>query len=110
MAIVAGMAWIFIGIFYILYKLGSEECDGGVKGGIFMMLVPIAVFAIFYLPVIFDELIGGMAGPIAMATEAVLFALWLFKPNKKKSEQVEAQKKQDAQENIVQSSSEKEEP
>lgn len=91
MAIVAGMFWIFFGVFYFLYKLGSEECEGGAKGGIVMMLIPIAVLAImggipYLLSLIFGD--GGVVG----FQIVFLVCLFYFRAKWKREEREEKRK------------------
>lgn len=94
MGIVAAMFWIFFGVFYILYKIGSEELDGGVKGGIIVILIPIAILAVLGgIPYVLS-LIFGDDGVIGFW---ILFLVcWGFFFVKYKREEIEEKKKRDA--------------
>lgn len=95
MAIVAGMFWIFLGVFYILYKLGSEEFDGGVKGGIMVALIPIVLIAVMGGVPYVLSLIFGDDGIIGFW---ILFLVCLvFFAVKWKREEIENERKRDAE-------------
>lgn len=93
MAIVLGMFWIILGVCYILYKIGSDECNGGIFGGIIMILIPPIVIAIIAIPAWLASYLFGNEGLIAYGIIALIVLLvFKFSPDRK-----ERKKKQEEQ-------------
>lgn len=68
MGLLAGMGWIIFGICYILYKIGEEELDGGIMGGVLAILIPIVIFAATYgAGVLFTDIFGEIDGGIILS-------------------------------------------
>lgn len=68
MGLLAGIGWIIFGICYILYKIGEEELDGGIVGGVLAILIPIAILIATYgAGVLFTDIFGEIDGGIILS-------------------------------------------
>lgn len=92
MGLVVGIFWIVFGVGYIIYKFGSEELEGGAKGGILMLLIPIAVVAVlggvpYVLSLVFGDYgVIGFQILLAIGLTIGLAFLWVGGNRKEKKD------------------------